>query len=206
MKIFQSAVILALTQAAGAFVAPGFSNNARGNTRIFEEEEDAAEDFKGAAAISGLTSGVTTVFDTEAVDEAIPHRYPFNFIDKIVEYVPGKKATGIKVVSKNEDFFNGHFPGRRVMPGVLQVEALAQLAGTICLKMDGADPGSIFFFAGVDGVKWKKPVVPGDVLVMEVEILKFNKKFGIVQATGKGYTDGQVAVEVDLMKFALAKE
>mmetsp|Transcript_19689 Transcript_19689/g.42413 ORF Transcript_19689/g.42413 Transcript_19689/m.42413 type:complete len:93 (+) Transcript_19689:296-574(+) len=91
------------------------------------------------------------------------------------------------------------------MPGVLQVEALAQLAGTICLKMDGADPGSIFFFAGVDGVKWKKPVVPGDALVMEVEILKFNKKFGLVKATGKGFVDGQVAIEVAEMKFALAK-
>uniref|UniRef100_A0A7S2VGY6 Beta-hydroxyacyl-ACP dehydratase n=1 Tax=Entomoneis paludosa TaxID=265537 RepID=A0A7S2VGY6_9STRA len=204
MKIAQTILGLALLQASNAFVAPGLSNARGVSTRIFEEVE-ADTEIRGAAEISGLTGDVEAIFDTEEVDAAIPHRYPFNFVDKIVEYVPGKRAVGIKMVSKNEDFFNGHFPGRRVMPGVLQVEALAQLAGTICLKMDGADPGSIFFFAGVDGVKWKKPVVPGDALVMEVEILKFNKKFGLVKATGKAFVDGKVAIEVKEMTFALAK-
>ena len=91
------------------------------------------------------------------------------------------------------------------MPGVLQVEALAQLAGIVCLQMEGAEPGSVFFFAGVDGVKWKKPVVPGDVLVLEVEITKWRAKFGIAKATGRGYVDGEMAVEVGEMTFALAK-
>lgn len=91
------------------------------------------------------------------------------------------------------------------MPGVLQVEALAQLAGIVSLQMEGAAPGAVFFFAGVDGVKWKKPVVPGDTLVMEVEILKWNKKFGLAKATGKAYVDGTLAVEVGEMTFALAK-
>jgi len=122
-----------------------------------------------------------------------------------VEYVPGKSAVGIKCVTNNEDHFNGHFPGRPVMPGVLQVEALAQLAGIVSLQMEGAKPGAVFFFAGVDGVKWKKPVVPGDTLVMEVEINKWNAKFGIAKASGKAYVDGVVAVEVKEMTFALAK-
>ena len=91
------------------------------------------------------------------------------------------------------------------MPGVLQVEALAQLAGIVCLNMEGAEPGAVFFFAGVDGVKWKKPVVPGDSLVMEVQIKKWNAKFGLAKATGKAYVDGEVVVEVGEMTFALAK-
>lgn len=97
------------------------------------------------------------------------------------------------------------FPHFSKQKGVLQVEALAQLAGVICLQMEGVKPGSIFLFAGVDGVKWKKPVVPGDSLVMEVEITKFNAKFGLAKATGKSYVDGEVAVEVGEMTFAIAK-
>ena len=88
-----------------------------------------------------------------------------------------------------------------IMPGVMQIEALAQLSGIICLQMEGAAPGAVFFFAGVDGVKWKKPVVPGDTLVMEAEILNWKAKFGIAKATGRGYVDGQLAVEVKEMTF-----
>ena len=76
------------------------------------------------------------------------------------------------------------------MPGVLQVEALAQLAGIVCLQMPGASPGAVFFFAGVDGVKWKQPVVPGDTLVMQVEIKKWNAKFGLAKASGRAYVNG----------------
>jgi 3-hydroxyacyl-[acyl-carrier-protein] dehydratase len=116
-----------------------------------------------------------------------------------------QKAVGIKTVTKNEPHFNGHFPDRPIMPGVMQVEALAQLAGIVCLQMEGASPGSVFFFAAVDGVKWKKPVIPGDVLVMEVEITKWRAKFGIAKAKGRAFVDGELAVEVDEMTFALAK-
>jgi 3-hydroxyacyl-[acyl-carrier-protein] dehydratase len=170
-----------------------------------ETVEEVATEFKGAAAISALTKDVTTVFSTTDVDKFLPHRYPFALVDKIVEMEPGKRATGIKAVTKNEDFFNGHFPGQPVMPGVLQLEAMAQLAGCIVANTEGVPEGSVYFFGSADGVKWKKPVVPGDMLVMEVEITKFNKKFGIIKATGKGYTDGGLAVEVGEMTFALAK-
>lgn len=152
-----------------------------------------------------MTSSLNTVFTSEDISKVLPHRYPFLLVDKVVEYEAGKRAVGIKQVTVNEPHFTGHFPDRPIMPGVLQVEALAQLAGIVCLQMEGAQPGAVFFFAGVDGVKWKKPVVPGDTLVMEVEIKKWNKRFGIAKATGKAYVDGQLAVEVESMTFALAK-
>lgn len=152
-----------------------------------------------------MTSSLNTVFTSEDISKVLPHRYPFLLVDKVVEYEAGKRAVGIKQVTVNEPHFTGHFPDRPIMPGVLQVEALAQLAGIVCLQMEGAEPGAVFFFAGVDGVKWKKPVVPGDTLVMEVEIKKWNKRFGIAKATGKAYVDGQLAVEVESMTFALAK-
>ena len=137
--------------------------------------------------------------------QILPHRYPFLLVDKVVAYTPGVSAVGVKSITLNEPQFTGHFPGRPILPGVLQVEALAQLAGVICLQMDGADPGSVFFFAGVDGVKWKRPVVPGDSLVMEVEIVKWNKRFGIAKAKGRAYVDGAMVVDVKEMTFALAK-
>jgi 3-hydroxyacyl-[acyl-carrier-protein] dehydratase len=197
------ATLLASLTCASAFVAPSADSFSR-STRLYEEAVDAPS-MMGAAAISALTSDVNTVYSTEDVDKFLPHRYPFALVDKVVEIDPGKRAVGIKCVSKNEEFFNGHFPGKPIMPGVLQLEAMAQLAGVVMAGMDGAEPGAIFFFGGADGVKWKKPVVPGDVLVMEVEILKFNPRYGICKAAGKGYVDGKVAVEVAQMTFAQAK-
>lgn len=199
-----TAILLATISAAGAFVAPnGAVNGAPKATRLFEEA--TATEMMGAQAISALTKDVKKVFSSEDVDATLPHRYPFALVDKVVEFEPGKRAVGIKSVTKNEEFFQGHFPTQPVMPGVLQVEALAQLAGIVALKSPGAKEGAIFLFAGVDGVKWKKPVVPGDSLVMEVEIKKFNAKFGLAKATGRAYVDGELAVEVGEMTFALAK-
>ena len=197
----KTALFLTYLSTAAAFVAKA-PNGATGISSTALNEDAAGV---GAEAISGLTKDVKTVFTTEQIDEFLPHRYPFALVDKVVEYEAGKRAVGIKSVTKNEEFFNGHFPGRPIMPGVLQVEALAQLAGIVSLQMEGAEPGAVFFFAGADGIKWKQPVVPGDTLVMEVEILKWNKKFGIAQATGKGFVDGKCVVEVGTMKFAVAK-
>jgi len=169
-----------------------------------EEKEEVAEAM-GSEAISALTKDLDTVFTSEDISKILPHRYPFLLVDKVVEYEAGKRAVGIKSVTVNEPHFTGHFPDRPIMPGVLQVEALAQLAGIVCLQMDGAEPGAVFFFAGVDKVKWKKPVVPGDTLVMEVEIKMWRAKLGIAKATGKAYVDGELAVEVNGMTFALAQ-
>ena len=197
-------IILASLSCASAFVAPSLpAASAPGTFRLYEAEDSS--DFKGAAAISALTSDVTAVHTSEDVDNFLPHRYPFALVDKIVEIEAGKRAVGVKAVTKNEEFFNGHFPGKPIMPGVLQLEAMAQLAGCVMAGLEGAEPGAIFFFGGAEGVKWKKPVVPGDLLVMEVEVLKFNKKFGICKASGKAYVDGKLAVEVATMTFAQAK-
>jgi 3-hydroxyacyl-[acyl-carrier-protein] dehydratase len=207
---FTALLLTCLTVASSAFVAkPSLSSpllrQQRSSSSLLGKDKDDVEKAKGAEAISALTSSVETVFTTEEIDAFLPHRYPFALVDKVVEYEAGKRAVGIKCVTKNEDFFNGHFPGRPIMPGVLQVEALAQLAGIVCLQMEGAKPGAVFFFAGVDGVKWKKPVVPGDVCVMEVEIKKWNAKFGLAKASGRAYVNGKMVVEVKEMTFALAK-
>mmetsp|Transcript_23263 Transcript_23263/g.60605 ORF Transcript_23263/g.60605 Transcript_23263/m.60605 type:complete len:187 (+) Transcript_23263:118-678(+) len=184
-------LVLALCCAAHAFVGP--QRSAPPRLRATAQE------------ISAKTEGTETVFSLEEVQKILPHRYPFALVDKVIEYEAGKSAVGVKCVTFNEPQFTGHFPDRPIMPGVMQIEALAQLAGVVCLQMEGAEPGAVFFFAGVDGVKWKRPVVPGDTLVMEVEITNWKAKFGIAKATGRAYVDGNLAVEVGQMTFALAK-
>ena len=144
-------ILLASITCASAFVAPSPNGI---STRLAAEVE-VASTMIGGAAISALTKDVKTVFTTEEIDKFLPHRYPFALVDKIVEYEAGKMAVGIKQVTKNEEFFNGHFPGKPIMPGVLQLEAMAQLAGCVMAGLDGAEPGAIFFFGGADGVKWK---------------------------------------------------
>mmetsp|Transcript_96 Transcript_96/g.170 ORF Transcript_96/g.170 Transcript_96/m.170 type:complete len:208 (+) Transcript_96:86-709(+) len=204
MKI--AALLLTTLTCVSAFtIGPTISGQRSTLSTLCAEEDDAEPEFKGAQAISGLTSSVKTHFTSTDVDSILPHRYPFALIDKVVEIVPNKKAVGVKAVSKNEDFFNGHFPGQPVMPGVMQLEALAQLTGVILNTADGIEDGTVGFFGSADGVKWKKPVVPGDLLVMEVEIKKMNLRFGIIKASGKGYTDGDLAVEVGEMTLMLAK-
>ncbi|KAL3923749.1 MAG: hypothetical protein SGILL_001473 [Bacillariaceae sp.] len=204
MKI-AATLLLASLSCAGAFTTIGAAPRSAATMMSATVEDETATTFKGAAAISALTKDVETVFGSTEIDKFLPHRYPFALVDKIVEMEPGKRAVGIKSVTKNEDFFNGHFPGQPVMPGVLQLEALAQLAGCIVANTEGVAEGSVYFFGSADGTKWKKPVIPGDTLVMEVEVLKFNKKFGIIKASGKGYTDGTLAVEVAEMTFAMAR-
>lgn len=101
--------------------------------------------------------------------EAIPHRYPFLLVDKVIDVVPGESATGIKNVTINEPFFPGHFPQKPVMPGVLILEAMAQTAGVIAIQYLGDDAkGKVVYFMGIDGAKFRKPVVPGDVLKMKL--------------------------------------
>lgn len=206
MKLAVISTLLLTT--ASAFLAPAATNTRRIPTTFLsgsKGDEEEKTEFRGSEEISSLTKDVKTVFSSEEINKILPHRYPFLLVDKVVEYEAGKRAVGVKSVTANEPQFTGHFPDRPILPGVLQVEALAQLAGIVCLQMEGADPGSVFFFAGVDGVKWKKPVVPGDTLVMEVEIKKWRAKMGIAKAEGKAYVDGQLAVEVKDMTFALAK-
>lgn len=137
------------------------------------------------------------VMGIEEIQDLLPHRYPFALVDRIVEFVPEKKAVGIKNVSINEPFFQGHFPGRPIMPGVLIVEAMAQVGGLILKKMDSSG-GGLFVFAGIDKVRFRRPVIPGDRLVMTVELLRTRGgRFGKMH--GRTEVDGQLVTEGEMM-------
>jgi 3-hydroxyacyl-[acyl-carrier-protein] dehydratase len=143
---------------------------------------------------------VKKTFTLEEIHQLLPHRYPFALVDRIIDFVPGKLAVGIKNVSFNEPQFQGHFPGRPIMPGVLIVEAMAQVGGVVLTQMADVQKG-LFMFAGIDGVRFRRPVVPGDQLVMTVELLSVKgRRFGKMR--GRAEVDGQLACEGDLM-FAL---
>ncbi|WIF96082.1 3-hydroxyacyl-ACP dehydratase FabZ [Caminicella sporogenes] len=135
------------------------------------------------------------------IQNIIPHRYPFLLVDKIVEINPGQKAVGIKNVTINEPFFQGHFPGNPIMPGVLQVEALAQVGAVAVLSME-ENKGKLAVFTGIDKLRFKKQVVPGDTLRLEVEIIKMRRNIGIGQAVA--YVGDEVACKGEIM-FALVE-
>ncbi len=137
------------------------------------------------------------IFTLEDIQKILPHRYPFALVDRIIEYVPGKKAVGIKNVTFNEPHFQGHFPGRPIMPGVLIVEAMAQVGGVVLTQLPDME-GSLFVFAGIDKVRFRRPVVPGDQLLMTTELLSIKRRrFGKMQA--RATVDGQRVAEGELM-------
>lgn len=138
--------------------------------------------------------------DINVIKRILPHRYPFLLVDKILS-MDDKRIVSIKNVTANEEFFLGHFPGRPIMPGVLIVEAMAQTAGVLMLSKD-ENYGKLAYFTGIDGVRFRKTVVPGEQLVLEVEIIKFRSKTGQVRAEAK--VDGKLVCEAELM-FALVE-
>jgi beta-hydroxyacyl-ACP dehydratase FabZ len=136
----------------------------------------------------------------EQIMGILPHREPFLFVDRITHLEKGKRATGIKNVTINDYFFKGHFPGRPVMPGVIILEAMAQVGGVMMLAPD-ENRGKLAFFMAINDVKFRKTVVPGDQLVFEVEAGRIKARTG--QVFAKAYVDGKVVCEAELM-FALA--
>jgi len=141
-----------------------------------------------------------TMLDAVEIQRIIPHRFPFLLVDRIVEMTPGQRAVGIKNVSMGEPFFQGHFPNYPVMPGVLIVEAIAQVGAVLMLSGDDYKD-KMAFFAGIDNVRFKRQVKPGDVLRLEVEIGQIRRSIGT--GTGQATVDGELACRGEFM-FALA--
>ena len=141
------------------------------------------------------------VLDSSDIQKILPHRYPFLLVDKIIELESDKRAVGIKNVTMNEHFFTGHFPGNPVMPGVLIIEAMAQVAGVLMLNKK-ENVGKTAYFVSLDKAKFRKTVVPGDQLRLEVEVIKLKSKTGQVHT--KALVDGEIVSEADLM-FALVE-
>lgn len=133
--------------------------------------------------------------DIMEIQKKIPHRYPFLLVDKIIEMEPGKSAIGIKNVTINEPFFQGHFPQKPIMPGVLMVEAMAQVAGIACSDLEGNE-GKIGVFTGIDNCKFRRQVSPGDTLRIEINIITFRR--GIAKAEGKAYVGDELACAANI--------
>jgi len=159
------------------------------NLKIAQKISEQKARAQGANTMEG-------VLDVNEIMKIIPHRQPFLFVDRIIHLEKGKRAVGIKNVTINDYFFKGHFPGHPVMPGVIIVEAMAQVGGVMMLASE-ENRGKLAFFLSIDNVKFRKPVVPGDQLVLEVEAIKVKSKTG--QVRGRALVDGKVVTEADFV-------
>jgi beta-hydroxyacyl-ACP dehydratase FabZ len=141
-------------------------------------------------------NNVETVLDITQIQAILPHRYPFLLVDRVVEYEPGKRVVGLKNVTLNEPFFAGHFPDAPVMPGVLIVEAMAQTAGVLMLASLPDRDQKLVFFTGIDSARFRKPVVPGDQLRLELTVLRLRQKY--IKLRGEAYVQGVLVAEAEI--------
>ena len=148
------------------------------------------------------TPGV--VFDINAILQILPHRYPFLLVDKIIEFTPGESLTGIKNVTINEPFFQGHFPGHPIMPGVLIIEGMAQAGGIMLLNQMENPQNYVAYFASIDNVKFRKPVLPGDTLRYELKVLSLKKS--LAKMHGETFVDGEKVAEGDFMAMIMERK
>ncbi len=137
-----------------------------------------------------------SVMEQAEIQALLPHRYPFLLVDRIKELDPDRRIVGIKNVTINEPFFQGHFPGRPVMPGVLIIEAMAQVGGVLAFKSMGESARPVVYLTGVDGAKFRKPVVPGDQLRFEIDVVKKRPPFWKMQA--KAFVDSELVCEAEV--------
>lgn len=176
----------------------GHSLNIKLLGKIFQQKE--------RLSLGGVKAGYAFIdgrqFDVRTIMDILPHRYPFLLVDRILELEPGKRAVGIKNVTINDNFFSGHFPTRPVMPGVLIIEAMAQVAGVLMLSQK-ENQGKLAYFMAIDKVKFRKTVVPGDQLVLEVDVIRLKSKTGQVHTQAK--VEGKVVAEANLL-FSLVEE
>jgi 3-hydroxyacyl-[acyl-carrier-protein] dehydratase len=136
------------------------------------------------------------MIDINLIKTMLPHRYPFLLVDRVLEHTPKQRIVALKNVTVNEDFFNGHFPAKPVMPGVLIIESMAQTAGLIMLSEE-EHKGKIPYFTGIDKARFRKTIVPGDQIIIEVNVLRLKGNVGRVKAVAR--VDNQIATEAELM-------
>ncbi|NLY51595.1 MAG: 3-hydroxyacyl-ACP dehydratase FabZ [Firmicutes bacterium] len=144
------------------------------------------------------------MLDILAIQNRLPHRYPFLMVDRVVELVPGKRAVAIKNVTVNEPHFTGHYPGRPIMPGVLILEALAQVGGLVVMEPEDGTTKKVPLLAGVDKARFRRPVVPGDQLRLEVEMLQLRRSTG--KCHGVAYVGDEKAAEAEFIFMIAALE
>lgn len=150
-----------------------------------------------AIADHALHNGGQPILDAAKIMQYLPHRFPMLLVDRIVGYEPGRRIVGIKNVTINEPFFQGHYPGHPIMPGVLIIEAMAQVGGLLLMDHVDDPDNKVVYFMSLDRVKWRRPVTPGDQLVFELELLQFRRH--VCKMKGVGRVDGQVVAEAELM-------
>ncbi len=169
-------------------------------TKLIRREHEKMQ-IKSRFSSAGQLKDV--VLDAQALSKILPHRYPFMLIDKIIDLVPNERVVGIKNVTINEPFFQGHFPGHPIMPGVLILESMAQAGGILLLNSEEHPDEKLVYFTGLDNVKFRKPVLPGDQLRLELELLKLRKS--ICKMAAKAYVDGDLVCQAELAAAIIDK-
>ena len=173
----------------------------KANVALARKMRDLYKKKKIAGKYSDQKSGI--LFDINAIEKIMPHRYPFLLIDRILDLVPDKKVTAIKNVTINEPFFQGHFPGHPIMPGVLILEAMAQAGGVLLLNAVEEPEKHVVYFMAIDNARFRKPVIPGDQLRFELEMQSFRRK--TCKMSGKAYVEEKLVAEADFMAMVIER-